>query len=322
MYAGPLYDTRRGPLPTESMERLPLEHPLKSTVDIDVARIEAVTSLNAFGTNKGFGIARKDPDVEEKGQDMTVLYEIPSYCNHSCIPSANKTIAGDVMVLRAARAIKAGEEVTLSYVSADSSLTVRTEMLKKKWKFSCDCVLCKAERSDGMSICATRAELCKKAESLGHLYEAGQADIPKEAGRRYPSVKSILDSAIELQEGSDEWYRCAFKPELFVIACQLSRMAMMRCSRVEASQTLAIIDAEMQVLELAGFVIQDRRLSELGQGNPLDLERSYCPSVFYGRCVEGCLIIAKAADVLNCKNAIRAWVNAAKWSKLFPLNPI
>lgn len=77
-----------------------------------------------------------------------------SYINHSCLANAHKVFLGDMMLLRALRPMKAGEEITLSYISPLEEK--RQDYLRGVWGIECQCGLCLAERSDGSKTTQTR----------------------------------------------------------------------------------------------------------------------------------------------------------------------
>ncbi|KAF7193315.1 Histone-lysine N-methyltransferase SMYD3 [Pseudocercospora fuligena] len=67
-----------------------------------------------------------------------------SYANHSCIPNAEKSIIGDLVVLRANRDIERREEVTISY-GEYTDQEDKQQAFDMVWGFRCKCELCEAE---------------------------------------------------------------------------------------------------------------------------------------------------------------------------------
>ena len=75
------------------------------------------------------------------------IWYIPSFINHSCLPTANQRFIGDISIVTANRDVPADSEITLSYVSVYRSLSAagrRTE-LRDRWGFWCECELCQFE---------------------------------------------------------------------------------------------------------------------------------------------------------------------------------
>lgn len=127
---------------------------------IDTFQIHDIVSRNAFGPGETFATGKQDGRKASTG-----LWVRSAYINHSCIPNAKKDSVGDLMVFRATRSIKAGEEIFHCY-SESIDLKDRAANLKKTWGFDCDCRLCKAEKKDGAQVREKRMELMGQAEAL------------------------------------------------------------------------------------------------------------------------------------------------------------
>lgn len=67
-----------------------------------------------------------------------------AYCNHSCLPNAEKSFKDGVLTLRATRDIDEGEEITISYGEYIDQ-TEKLQALQRIWGFKCDCRVCAAE---------------------------------------------------------------------------------------------------------------------------------------------------------------------------------
>ena len=73
------------------------------------------------------------------------LWLLPSFINHSCIPNVVKLYIGDICIVRAITDIAEGDEIFCSYIPLDTFPTV--ESRKEFLKFTCNCKLCKYEKS-------------------------------------------------------------------------------------------------------------------------------------------------------------------------------
>lgn len=93
-------------------------------------RFNAFTITDTSGEAVGFG-----------------LYESPAHrFNHSCEPNSRQSfVDGVTLEIRSLRRIQKGEEVTLSYIDANSCLEHRRQYLQKNYNFTCDCSLCRKE---------------------------------------------------------------------------------------------------------------------------------------------------------------------------------
>lgn len=127
---------------------------------VDVFRIHDIVSRNAFGPGP------ITPDTHEDVRNAsTGLWPWAAYVNHSCCFNATKEHAGDLMILRAVRDIKKGEEIFHAYdVHPDHD--TRQENLMTTWGFHCACALCKAEESDGAAVRKKRKDCMEDAVTL------------------------------------------------------------------------------------------------------------------------------------------------------------
>lgn len=124
------------------------------------------------------------------------IYELTSFFNHSCLPSAHRTEYGDAMVIRASRAIKAGEEVTLDYFTEAEGEDSST-MSQQAWGFTCKPAICVAKQLDGPATLAKRDSLLKslKAEDPQEL-EAARILSSLEKTYEKPRWERFLSSGV------------------------------------------------------------------------------------------------------------------------------
>ncbi|KAF8059148.1 hypothetical protein HT031_005320 [Scenedesmus sp. PABB004] len=75
------------------------------------------------------------------------VWPAAAMANHSCAPNAHAMLLGDRLVVRAAEALAAGEQVFLSYLGPQlfAPAGVRRAELAAQWGFECGCARCKAE---------------------------------------------------------------------------------------------------------------------------------------------------------------------------------
>lgn len=139
---------------------------------VDTFRIHDIVSRNGFGLGNQYG--------EEGARNAsTGLCTWAAYINHSCIANATKDFVGDLMVLRALRPLKAGEEIFISY-DESSDYDARQAALMTTWGFECKCPLCAAEKADSPEVRKKRAELAEQAEEFvrrEHWVEAKRLTI-------------------------------------------------------------------------------------------------------------------------------------------------
>ncbi|KAK2037417.1 tetratricopeptide [Colletotrichum somersetense] len=127
---------------------------------VDSFRVHDIMSRNAFG-----GLCSQINRDVTTNEATTGLWIWTAYINHSCIANTEKEHIGDLMILRAARPITAGEEIFISY-SDSSDFDERQQALMTTWGFECDCALCTAERADNPATRKKRWELAREAEQF------------------------------------------------------------------------------------------------------------------------------------------------------------
>ncbi|KAK1991281.1 tetratricopeptide [Colletotrichum falcatum] len=125
---------------------------------VDVFRVHDIVSRNAFGPGGQYG-------DEGAANASTGLWVRAAYINHSCAANARKEYVGDLMVLRALRPIRAGDEILHSY-DASADLAARRRALATTWGFECGCALCAAEETDGEELRGRRAGLARDADAF------------------------------------------------------------------------------------------------------------------------------------------------------------
>lgn len=111
---------------------------------VDTFETQAIIEHNCFSSEIDPRIA--EDTSSDKPSGVLAIWTTASLSNHSCIGNACRAILGDMMIISAVRDIEEDEEITMSYRSWEANLTERQSALNKTWGFTCQCVLCTAER--------------------------------------------------------------------------------------------------------------------------------------------------------------------------------
>ncbi|KAG2347246.1 SET domain-containing protein [Suillus weaverae] len=113
-------------------------------------RMYVPTSRNilARDTGNAFGIWDGDSRDEMLGWGLWVG---ASYFNHSCCPNVEKTRVGRAMHLTTSRSVEIGEELCISYIDTNQTITQRKQDLENSWFFKCQCQRCQSEEPDDAS---------------------------------------------------------------------------------------------------------------------------------------------------------------------------
>lgn len=64
---------------------------------------------------------------------------VASFTNHSCDPNVFMFFEGNQLRMRSLKPIKAGDEITQTYVDLRRGVIMRREMLQSRYFFICNC---------------------------------------------------------------------------------------------------------------------------------------------------------------------------------------
>lgn len=108
-----------------------------SRLHLNSFRVETVPLVTGFTDLRG-GQGFADSRVG------SAAYLLASLFNHSCDPNVNVTwpYGNGTAVFRAARDIDAGEQLTITYIDAESAVSERRQQLLWAYGFKCMCARC------------------------------------------------------------------------------------------------------------------------------------------------------------------------------------
>jgi tetratricopeptide (TPR) repeat protein len=114
---------------------------------IDVYQVLQIIDHNVYSFEAGhaqepYGTIRHSSHEE---RESVGLFQHASYMNHSCLNNTSRSMTGDMMIVRANKAIAKGTEITTCYLSPNIGEPRRSAELNRIWKFQCDCRLCASE---------------------------------------------------------------------------------------------------------------------------------------------------------------------------------
>nr|OQO20138.1 hypothetical protein B0A51_13353 [Rachicladosporium sp. CCFEE 5018]OQO26875.1 hypothetical protein B0A51_06391 [Rachicladosporium sp. CCFEE 5018] len=112
-----------------------------------------------------------------------------SNINHSCVPNTAYAFPGDVMIIRAQRAIEKDEEITLSYRDPGANFENDSFALNLYFEFTCDCTLCTAERQITPEVRKRRSKLQSQAPEMPSLFVA---DKPQTEPAAVAAIKPMI----------------------------------------------------------------------------------------------------------------------------------
>lgn len=110
--------------------------------------IHAIIDLNCykFFQSREFHrrFARAEPDLLYQHKSAGIWINA-SYINHSCLPNIQTAFIGDMMIIRAAKDLDAGSELTYSYIGLLGTYEERHSGLKH-YGFQCTCGRCLSDK--------------------------------------------------------------------------------------------------------------------------------------------------------------------------------
>ncbi|KAG2159270.1 SET domain-containing protein [Suillus bovinus] len=110
--------------------------------------VPTVRHILARDTGNAFGIWDGDNRDEMLGWG---LWAGASYFNHSCCPNVKKTRVGRTMHFTTSRSVEIDEELCISYIDTNQTVTQRKRDLQNSWFFACRCQRCQSEEPDEAS---------------------------------------------------------------------------------------------------------------------------------------------------------------------------
>ena len=101
-------------------------------------------------------------DSSASGGGSYALCPLFACLNHSCGSNATDVQTScDHVVVRAVRAIKRGEEVTIQYRASTMDSVTRRRELREFWMFDCDCERCRDRTEMGTMASGLRCDTCE-----------------------------------------------------------------------------------------------------------------------------------------------------------------
>ncbi len=220
-------------------------------VDVDVGRLERIIDFNGFGDplfepsigSGGPPEAGESPGFLKKN-NISSLFYLSSFCNHSCVPNANRVLFGDVMVVRALLPLSQGDEITLGYIPPEISIDKRQKSLEQTFGFQCDCWYCREENKDGETARKTRERMVDtelpKAMALFHQATGKARDGNYDAGLFSAAFKAI-ENIKDKVEATYHRDRGRLRPEMYNIQRALSDLWQFKETRKSIEVFLSLI---------------------------------------------------------------------------------
>jgi len=106
------------------------------------------------------------------------LFLQSSNINHDCNPNCTSYYKGNTIYIKAARNLKEGEEITISYIPFYDSCRNRQETLRNNYHFTCECSRC-LEYKDQLYLDPTEGIKCTTKGCDGYISHVDFNSCPK-----------------------------------------------------------------------------------------------------------------------------------------------
>ncbi|KDQ14187.1 hypothetical protein BOTBODRAFT_174977 [Botryobasidium botryosum FD-172 SS1] len=295
LYAGPTYPPPPSQLPPAT--RSPYPH---AEIDIDTTLLEHIITYNAFYLKNIVHPRSTCSDTRNFLELPSALYLLPSLFNHSCVPNTTWHHFGDVMVIRAAKNIVEGEELTLSYISGPGDTLWSRAAELELHTSRCDCSLCGADRNDEEQQCRIRAAY----DLLLRRSDIEEAISPEDLLANVETTYSAL--------------RGSFRPTMSRGYSYLMQV-LARNAEEDPAQWSAVVAGGIQSLEAAGVVVKDKIVVFEHTGvcdesnDSLVIGTDAIPTFAPEMCVEVMLRMTRAFQSQGDMRMARRWLSAARW---------
>ncbi len=281
--------------------------------------VERVVALDAFGcppSSLGFHFGRRDAAANESALPRTSssagaagfhsvgVWPLAAHLNHSCYYNAERSFIGDVLVLRAARDVPAGAELTIAYRATDGSGAGQAALdaeLRRRWGFTCACALCADVRATRSALLATRDTMTrdildslgehvnspdrmevvrKKIDALAATYASSSTGTTAAAAAASPSGgtgsgsgsggggsgASASEAAGELQSAVPRLPIALTQTEFAAAWLDLATYAGARVQRLKSVFGGLALTAALDALEARGFIMHGRIITPKNSG--------------------------------------------------------
>lgn len=164
----------------------------------------------------------------------TQPHPLPAILNHACLPNVSSIFLGDVVLTKALRPLRKGEEISHEYVRGGMDYAARQSLLSKHG-FVCRCPLCDLDRSDGDERLQARKRIfavqvpAVYGRSDALLSRSGRGAVCDERDREsHRDIREALQDVVcDLQKTYNDDTRGNLRPEMREILERVGRHAVL-----------------------------------------------------------------------------------------------
>ncbi|KAJ8605982.1 hypothetical protein MRB53_041275 [Persea americana] len=219
--------------------------------------VDGVVAVDTFQVEAALDFVI-DRHMADQATSSTGVWLTSSFVNHDCIGNAARSFTGDVMVIRATKDLKKGDEILMRYKNSDDDIESFQKSMLSSWKFTCSCALCTAEAKTPEPQRQRRLQLIKEAREF---LQANQIS------ERYPPTPVLITKAEQLRAKIEASYgQAQFKN---LPRQGLHDLSLWICTAHILGSQHKVQTAAAAVLRDLGFVISVKK-------NKVSIERTNC----------------------------------------------
>lgn len=219
---------------------------------------------------------------------------------------------GDVQFVRAITDVPSGQQLLLSYV-VDSPYEKRTTLMKQYLRkgTTCNCQLCKDDRSDGTHQIKARDVLFKKVQKEVKAITYNKPSAIIEGIARVKKIIGLMDETF----GE---HRTQFRPDMFYPYMHIAfSYKLLSDAEPQGHSYDKSIQYHRRVLQSIGVIVNasdGNRLIKSVEAAPQDIPIASIPLVYHR---EGVISMMQIAALYLCKGRdeqCRSWIKASMWA--------
>lgn len=266
----------------------------KFNVVVDVGKMHRILQRNTMKCLPKDRLCLVNPAYDEEYDALEYpigLWLAAARMNHACLPNTEVVFFGDMLVVRATRDLKAGDELTTNYGGrANEPYARRKKRLSTRYGFICDCALCKADAKVPLLVVNLRNQLEIKIADFVETHDPVQCLTGSELGKSFlteaKGLRGLLETTYNVHDYAD-------LPRLDLVPLDF-----WLCRAGDQP----IIAGQRLLIDL-GFKIKVT-------GDVLQVDWSYC--MVTREAIEGALVAARAWKELGRMKVWKGYINLAR----------
>jgi tetratricopeptide (TPR) repeat protein len=163
---------------------------------VDVFLLESIRTKNCFSSPLST-LEETKPD-SPPGRLAKGLWTYASHMNHACTANTHRSFLGDLLISRATRPIRKGEELFQNYIPVQP-LREGRQAAFAEWGFQCHCELCDGEDRSPAEKQAKRLDVLRQIEKLAAKRPPGRHEpdaVIKSMERLYRQLEDLHEEAV------------------------------------------------------------------------------------------------------------------------------